>query len=215
METKTKLFIQIPDCISRNETAKMDSNTFAVYTYLSFLHFRNNKEDEIKHFDHNKFKHKLHITDNRTLKKCLINLHKQGYILEYIDKLPSKGTITITFQPMPIDDDITFKQIPASILNRIDKIGTIGLRLLIYYESYINRKDPVTEQFAYPSIETTAKLLKLNEDTITKYNDILVKEKLLKVTKHKLEYVDELNELDEPIRFTKYHNHYHVLIHNL
>jgi hypothetical protein len=134
--------------------------------------------------------------------------------MEYIDKLPSKGTITITFKPMPIED-LIFKQVQATILNRIDKIGTTGMRLLFYYESYINRQDPITEQFAYPSIETASKILKIDEDTITKYNEILVKEKLLKITKHKLEYTDELNALDEPIRFIKYHNHYHVQLHNL
>jgi hypothetical protein len=214
MENKKKLFIQIPDCIIRNETAKMDANTFAVYTYLSFLHFRNGKQDEIKNFDHNSFKHKLHITDNRTLKKCLTNLHKQGYIFEYIDKLPSKGTISITFQPMPVDI-LTFTQFPASILNRIDQIGTIGLRLLVYYESFINRQDPITEQFAYPAIETTSKTLGINKNTILKFNEILVAAKLLKITKHKIEFVDELDELDQPIRFTKYNNHYHVQINKL
>jgi DNA-binding transcriptional regulator YhcF (GntR family) len=101
------------------------------------------------------------------------------------------------------------------MLNRIDQIGTIGLRLLVYYESFINRQEPITEQYAYPSIETTSKTLGINKNTILKFNEILVTAKLLKITKHKIEFVDELDELDQPIRFTKYNNHYHVQINKL
>jgi hypothetical protein len=213
MEEKKKLFIQLPDCISRNEVSKMDSNTFAVYTYLTFLRFRNYEEDTIK-LDHNKFKHKLYISDNRTLKKVFETLHKQGYIMEYINKFPSKGRINVTFEPMPIEN-LTFKQVPASILNRIESIGVIGLRLFCYYNSFINRTDPIEKQFSYPAIETTSKALGLNKDTVTKYNEILVNKQLLKITKHKLEYVNEYDLLDEPIGFTKYNNHYHVLFNTL
>jgi hypothetical protein len=212
MEKKT-LIIQIPDKIIRNESSKMDSNTFAVYTYLKFLHFRNYNEDVIV-IDHNKFKHKLYISDNRTLKKCLTTLHKQGYILEYIDKLPTKGTLTITFEPMELTD-ITFTQLPANILSRIDNIGTIGMRLLFYYESFINRMDDIAKQFAYPAIETTSKALGLNKETVIKYNELLIKNKLLKVTKHKLEYTGDYDNLDNPILFTKYNNHYHVRVDKL
>jgi hypothetical protein len=210
---KKQIFIQIPDCIARNEISKIDSNTFAVYTYLTFLHFRNYNNNEMT-IDHNKFKHKLYISDNRTLKKAFLTLHKQGYILEYINSLPTKGTLNLTFEPLPLDN-LTFKQVPASILNRIENIGVIGLRLFFYYNSFINRTDEQIKQIAYPAIETTSKALGLNKDTITKYNDTLVKNNLLKVTKHKLEYVGEYNLLDEPITFTKYNNHYHVLVDNL
>jgi hypothetical protein len=203
---KTKLFIQIPDNIIRNTTSKMDSNTFAVYTYLTFLHFRNYKEDAIK-LDHNKFKHKLYITDNRTFKKALTTLHKQGLILEYINKLPTKGGLTLTFNPAPLDNGFT--QLPATIFNMMEHIGTVGLRMLFYYESFINRTDPIEKQIAYPAIETTAATLGINKDTVIKYNDILIKCKLLKVTKHKIEHTGEYNNLDEPI-FTKYNNHYNV-----
>jgi hypothetical protein len=207
MEEKKKLFIQIPDTVIRNTSSKMDSNTFAVYTYLTFLHFRNYKDDSIK-MDHNKFKHKLYITDNRTFKKALISLHKQGMILEYINKLPTKGTLTITFNPVPLDNG-TFTQLPATIFNMMEHIGTVGLRLLFYYESFINRTDSTERQFAFPAIETTAATLGINKDTVIKYNDILIKCKLLKVTKHKIEHTGEYNNLDEPI-FTKYNNHYYV-----
>jgi DNA-binding transcriptional regulator YhcF (GntR family) len=115
---------------------------------------------------------------------------------------------------MPLDNK-TFKQVPASVLNRIDNIGVIGLRLLFYYESFINRTDDITKQFAFPAIETTSKALGLNKNTVIKYNEILESQNLLKVTKHKLEYVDEYTSLDEPIGFIKYHNHYNVLVNNL
>ncbi|MEH7116183.1 hypothetical protein V7128_01990 [Neobacillus vireti] len=207
MEEKKHLIIQVPDCIVRNETSKMDANTFAAYTYLKFLHFRNYNDDILK-IDHNKFKHKLYISDNRTLKKAFTTLHKQGYILEYINKLPTKGALTFTFEPMPLDD-LTFTQLPVTIFNFMEHIGTVGLRLLFYYESFINRQDDPSKQFAFPAIETTSKSLGINKDTIIKYHDILIKHNLLKVTKHKIEHSGEYNEWDEPI-FTKYNNHYYV-----
>jgi hypothetical protein len=151
----------------------------------------------------------LYISDNRTLKKCFINLHKQGIILEYVNSLPTKGTLNITFNPVSLEDK-HFTQLPATILNRIDNIGTIGIRLIFYYESFINRYDEPNKQFAFPSIETISKTLKINPETIIKYNGILVKNKLLKITKHKLEYANEYNQLDEPIGFIKYNNHYYV-----
>lgn len=207
MENKTKLIIQIPDSVIRNTDNKIDCTTFSIYTYLTFLHFRNYKEDTIK-LDHNKFKHKLYITDNRTFKKALTTLHKQGLILEYIDKLPTKGALTVTFNPVPLDKG-KFTQLPATIFNFMEHIGTVGLRLLFFYESYINRTDPITEQFAYPAIETTAAILGINKDTVIKYNNLLIKHNLIKVTKHEIEHTGEYNNLDEPI-FTKYNNHYYV-----
>jgi hypothetical protein len=207
MEEKKKLIIQIPDSIIRNTNNKIDCTTFSIYTYLTFLQFRKYQEDTFK-IDHNKFKHKLYITDNRTFKKALTTLHKQGVILEYINKLPTKGALTVTFNPVPLENG-TFTQLPATIFNMMEHIGTVGLRMLFYYESFINRTDPIEKQFAFPAIETTAATLGINKDTVIKYNDILIKCKLLKVTKHKIEHTGEYNNLDEPI-FTKYNNHYYV-----
>ncbi|MFO1442833.1 hypothetical protein KDN24_06345 [Bacillus sp. Bva_UNVM-123] len=212
MENKKKLIIQIPDEIIRNEYFKMDSNTFAVYAYLKFLHFRNYNNSEMK-IDHNKFKHKLLISDNRTFKKCLSNLHKNQIILECVTKFPTKGSLSFTFDPIPFEVK-TFTQLPATVLNRMEHIGTIGLRLLFYYESFINRKDDVMSQFAFPSIETTSKTLGLSKDTIIDYNELLKRNKLIKIRRQKLECNGEYDNLDNPL-FTKYNNHYYVKTENL
>jgi hypothetical protein len=208
MEEKKKIMIQVPDYIIRNNEIKMDANTFGVYVYLKFHHFLSVNKEEAMKIDHMKLKSKLGISDNRTIKKCLTNLHKLGIIFEYIDKLPSNGSISITLnQESHIEKQFT--QLPATILNRIDNIGLIGLRLIYYYESYINRSSRLDQQLAYPSIELSAKDLKLNKNTILNYNEILRKNKLIKIEKAKLEYHED------SAFFDKYYNKYHVLVDKL
>lgn len=211
-EGKKKLLVQIPDEIIRNQIFKMNANTFGMYVLLKFNHFRNYNKDEMN-IDHNKIKHKLYISDNRTLKKSFEVLHKQQIILEYITVLPKRGSLDITFNPTPFETE-KFTQLPATIFSRIEHIGLIGLRLIFYYESFINRKDKAEKQFAFPGIETTAKTLGINEETVIKYNEILKKNKLLKITKHKLETNHEYDNQGN-IMFTKYNNHYHVRLENL
>lgn len=212
MESKKKLMIQIPDEIVRNKNFKMDSNTFGIYTYLKFLHFRNFNVNEME-IDHNSFKHKLYIADNRTLKNCLTKLHKNQIILEYINKLPTKGCLKLTFNPEPFKS-ISFTQLPATILNRIEHIGTTGLRLLFYYESFINRSVPEqSKHFAFPAIETISKDTGLNKETIVTYNEILKKNKFLKIVKHEIKW-EGYDDLDKPL-FTKYNNHYFVRLENM
>jgi hypothetical protein len=212
MNDKKQLIIQVPDEIIRNTNFKLDSHTFATYTYLKFLHFRNYFGDVLE-LDHNAFKGKLCMADNRTLKKCLLNLHKQGIVLEYIDKLPKQKALTLTFDPVPFESK-TFTQLPANILYKIEHIGVIGLRLLFYYESYINRADVLEKQFAFPAIETIAKDLNINKETVIEYNSKLKKNKLIKIIKHKLEWSGDYDNLDAAI-YTKYNNHYYVQINNI
>lgn len=212
MENKKQLIIQIPDNIIRNTDIKLDSYTFATYTYLKFLKFRNFNNDVIE-IDHKAFKGKLCMADNRTLKKCLINLYNEGIILEYISNLPKKTALSITFEPFA-EHPKTFTQLPANILNRIEHIGVIGLRLLFYYESFINRSVSIEKHFAFPAIETIAKDLYLNKETIIEYNEKLKKHKLLKIIKHKLEPSGEYDSLDSAL-FTKYNNHYYVQVNKI
>jgi hypothetical protein len=212
MENKKKLIIQIPDEIIRNSIFNLDANTFATYTYLKFLYFRNYNESTIE-LDTKEVKRILNLTDNRTLKKCLNNLHKNDMLVDEVKNLPKRNPLTIQFIP---DMFITekFTQLPATILYKLKDMGSIGLRLLFYYESYINRTEPIQKQFAFPGIETIAKDLHINKETVTEYNRILVKEKLIKITKHKLQPSGEFDELDRGL-FTKYNHHYHVQIDKL
>lgn len=212
MEDKKKLVIQIPDDIVRNKAFKMNSNTFGIYALLKFLHFRNYNKNELT-IDHNHLKHKLYISDNRTMKKAFTTLHKQQIILEHVSKLPTRGALNITFDPEAVQS-AKFTQLPATILNRMEHIGTIGLRLLFYYESFINRKDKPEKQFAFPAIETISKDLGLDESTIIKYNEILKKNKLLKIKKHKIMWDGQYDELDK-ILYVKYNNHYFVKVESM
>jgi hypothetical protein len=212
MENKKKLIIQIPDEIIRNKYSVMDSNTFATYTYLKFLHFRNYGKETIE-IVISDFKHTLNISDNRTIKKCLLNLHKMGVVLELIDTLPKRKPITLTFNPEPFES-IAFTQLPATILYKINKIGTIGLRILFYYESFINRKDRREKQYAFPAIETTAADLNINKETVIEYNRILHDNDLLIITKHEIQFEGAYNDLDKPL-FTRYNNHYNVILKNI
>lgn len=211
MKIKNNIKIQIPDEIIRNKYFVIDSNTFAMYTYFKYLHFRqyNNAMIEVDITD---LKNTLHITDNRTLKKCFMSLYNQDIILECITKMPTRKPITITFAPELIKSD-TFTQLPATILDKIDMIGTTGLRLLFYYESFINRKSKLERQFAFPAIETTAATLNINKETVVNYNKILHDNGLLLIIKYEIKWNGEYTE--DKQHFTKYNNHYIVQLKNI
>jgi hypothetical protein len=121
--------------------------------------------------------------------------------------------MTINFIP---DLFITekFTQLPATILNKIDTIGTTGLRLLYYYESFVNRTERLERQFAFPSLLTIGKALKINKDTVIEYNRILHKNDLVSIIKHELKHDGEYNEQGKQL-FIKYNNHYRVQVQNL
>lgn len=212
MTDKKKLVVQIPDEIIRNKGIELDTYSFTTYVLLKFLHFRNYNKDEME-IDHNHLKHKLYISDNRTLKKVLAILHMNQFILEYINRLPSRGSLKLTFDPIPFKSK-KFTQLPITVLNKIEHIGNVGVRLLFYYESFINRKEQLVKQFAFPGIETISSDLGLDQNTIIKYNTILKEHGLLKIDKHKLEHDFEYDDFGD-LLFTKYNNHYYVQINNL
>lgn len=212
MSNKTKLVVQVPDEIIRNKYFDLDKYSFGVYTLLLFLQFRQFGKQELD-IDHRNLMHKLYISDTRTLKKALKVLHKNGLIKEDVHRLPTKGSIKITLNDLPFETQ-AFTQLPVTVFNKVEHIGLIGLRLMFYYESYINRYGEAEKQFCFASLETISDHLKFDEDTITKYNQTLSKNRLLKVTKHKLECTYEYDEFDNII-FTKYNNHYHVKLDNI
>ncbi|MEM4994933.1 hypothetical protein WKH56_20425 [Priestia sp. SB1] len=209
---KKMIKVQIPDEIIRNVECKLTACDFAIYSILKYHNFRQYGECEFKSLDHQKLKHKLYISDNRTFKKSLSSLHKQGFIINEIRRLPTKGGIDIIFNPVPIESK-KFTQLPATIFNKIEHIGWTGFRLLYYYESYINRTEEPSKHYCFAGQETISKHLGIDTDTIKKYNDILVKHKLLKIVKHKLECTYEYDDLDNLI-YTKYNNHYFVRLEN-
>jgi hypothetical protein len=212
MEIPNNIKIQIPDEIIRNTIFIMDSNTFAMYVYLKYKYFRNHNKSEIE-LDITELKDTLHITDNRTIKKCLLKLHSNNIIVEKIDKLPTRKVMPINFIPDLFITE-TFTQLPATILNKIDVIGTTGLRLLFYYESFVNRKERLERQFSFPSLLTTGKALNINKDTVIEYNKILHKNDLVSIIKYELKWDGEYTEQNKQ-QFIKYNNHYSVQIKNL
>lgn len=189
--------VQIPNSIVKNK--EITVNAFAVYVYLKRESFRK-REDKLKlKLDHNEIKHKLGMSkDNRPLLAALQNLHRQGLIKEEILKMPIHSPLFITLievEPAP------FTQLPIEIIEKVPTIKSRGLRLMYYYESYINRKQ-VLRQFAFPSFETIQEDLGFNQNTIIKYNKLLVDNKMLKVTKHKAEQGE--------FGFEKWNNHYFI-----
>jgi hypothetical protein len=212
MEILKNIKIQIPDEVIRNNIFVLDSNSFAIYVYLKYKYFRNHNNAEIE-LDIQELKDTLHITDNRTLKKCLIKLYDNNIIIERIEKLPTRQIMTISFIPDLFITE-TFTQLPATILNKINVIGTTGMRLLFYYESFVNRNDRLDRQFAFPSLLTTGKALNINKDTVIEYNKILHDNDLVSIIKFELKHDGEYNEENKP-QFIKYNNHYRVQVQNL
>ncbi|MGG2091271.1 hypothetical protein AB1283_00710 [Bacillus sp. S13(2024)] len=211
-ESKNKIMLQIPDEIIRNSWFYLDDQSFCTYGLLKHSLFRSFNEGNELQIDHNKLKHKLHIGDNRTLKKIFKALHQNQIVMEHITAFPRKGSIALTLDPLT-DKSNSFTQLPVSLFGKSEHIGVTGIRLLYYYESYINRKDTLTRQYAFPSIETTSADLKLNHNTIITYNKLLKKHRLLKIVKHVLEedaYDDEYN-----VQYIKYNNHYFVRTENM
>lgn len=96
----------------------------------------------------------------------------------------------------------------GSLLRHIPTIDCTGVRLVSYYESYINRSSAIN-QFCYASIETITKETGLAKNTIIKYNKILCDKGFISVDKHKLG-TDYKYDGKDKIVFSKYNNHYTV-----
>ncbi|MFJ3388810.1 hypothetical protein [Lysinibacillus sp. NPDC086135] len=203
MSEEKAIWLQVPTEIVRNIGFNVDEKSFAIYAFLLFKKFKafNNCKIDVSLKD---IKVVTGITDNRTIKKCFVNLHDQGLIKYELDKdkLPiNKPLQIIMLEPYKSD---YFTQIPLELIKSIDRIGLIGFRLMYYYESYINRSN-ITKLFCYPSYETIQIDLGISNFSVTKYNKLLAKEKLITITKHKAEY-DPFGDGG----LEKFNNHYTV-----
>jgi hypothetical protein len=175
---------------------------------LCFLYFKNYKNEEIK-VDHKKLMGKLMIGDTRTLKSRLNQLHKSGLIHNKIEKLPRKGEMTILFNSKVIEESKHFTMMNVKIFDYMSDISYHAVRLIFYYKSHINVKDDRNLNFCFVGVETLKNRLKMGGHTIKVANDELIKNKLLKIERHKLENTNSYNEDDELI-FDRYNNHYIV-----
>lgn len=205
---KRKPFTQIPDNVVRNN--KISSGEFVLLLKFKYQYYLNKNNKELI-FDLNKLKCSMNINDSRTLKKYLLNLHEHK-LIDIYGELTGRKPITFNLNIDKIEEK-PFTQLPTSIMDKIDKIDSTGIRLLYYYESYIVRSN-VNKQFSYAALKTIERDTGINEKTIVKYNRILEKEKLLQVKKHKLSTEYNYTDNDDLI-FDKYNNHYYVQIENM
>ncbi|WP_169834405.1 hypothetical protein [Paenibacillus donghaensis] len=200
-----KSVIQMSNAIIRDR--EIGSVEFSLLLRLKYLIYENRGSGEI-YIDIPKLRMKMEISDNRTLKKHLANLHKWGYINNFVKierSTPSLISLDLKKFATPKKE---YTQLPLSILSRVGTIGHTGVRLLYYFESYINRSI-VQNQFCYSAVITICRDTGLGKTTVKEYVDILKKEKLLHVVAHKIGHNNQYNDNDE-LEFTKYNNHYYV-----
>lgn len=187
--------IQIPNSVIKNRDITV--NAFGLYVYLKRESFK--KRDSKLQLDHKRVRHELGMKDNRPLIAAFQNLHSQGLIGEEILKMPIHSPLNITLLEIALEP---FTQLPIELLDKVNTIKPYGLRLLYYYESFINRKQ-ILRLFAFPCFETIKNDIGISHNAIIKYNNVLVKNKMLKIDKHKTEQGD--------YGFEKWNNHYSVL----
>lgn len=206
--------IQIPNSIVRSGTFSpvefvMIGNLIQAY----YMQPGDNKQ-YIFEIDHSNFMHYSKVKKNETFKKYLSNLHNNGIILNEIDKLPRKDGLKIHINSNLINPEY-FTQMEYSTLSRkvIDKVGHTGIRLLYYYESFINRKN--NKEFCFVSIETIQKELGLSNKTITEYNKKLKAAYFIKVEANPIDHEYFTTSKGDRLLFTKYNNHYYVKQENI
>lgn len=202
------MHVKVPTKIIRNEENFISNGSFTLYVRLCHLYFKNKRQEELK-IDHNKLMINIRITDTRTLKKRLGELHKNGLLREEISKFPKKGETVIKMNGKEIDDCGLFTMMNLTLFNYMDKLDDHSFRLLFYYKSHINKDDKNSVDYCFVGMNTLAERLKMAKKTIVEANELLVKNKLIKIKKHKLEDSGTYDVNDELI-FEKYNNHYFV-----
>lgn len=191
------LMLQIPTSVIRGEDVKLDALSFVVYAYILRDKFKNFNVDTFP-VSLGDMRDTLAVKDNRTIKNSIIKLNKYNMISGVPDKINFKSKIYINIADLKRRK---FTQLPIQLLEKVSHIGAEGFRLLYYYESYINRKES-WKLYAYPSYKKIAEDLKIGFETISKYNDILVKNKMIKIEKFETDITVE--------GIVKYNNHYSI-----
>ncbi|MEC1697737.1 hypothetical protein [Schinkia azotoformans] len=208
--------VQVPTDFVRNPD--VPCNVFVLYAKLIQLYYATYQKEEFE-ADHKMLMYYLNIGDNRTLKKSYNMLFEMGYVKNKVETLPRKKPITVKMNIEKIpnkDNGIMFTQLPTSILDLVvlKAIGEIGLRIMYYIQSRINKTQGIysSSNFCYASEETIAKEIGVDRKTVIEYLKVLHKIKFLKIDKHKLEETGEYLRKGETdiIQFIKYNNHYFV-----
>jgi hypothetical protein len=203
--------IQMRTDIVRNKN--INALEFVLLAKLIQAYYLSGKKDEFE-LQHKNLIFLLNIGDNNTFKKAYNHLFDQGHILNKIISLPRKNGLPVKINPeiIPELNKDTFTQVTKDVLDKcvIDEIGYVGVRLIYYYQSYINKKEK--KDHCYASEDTIADHLGISRRSVINYNNKFKENKLVKIVAHELketgEYVTKGNELVSV--FNKYNNHYFV-----
>lgn len=205
--------IQVPTEIVRNN--KINALEFVLLSKLIQAYYLCGKVDEFE-LDHKNLMYLLNIGDNNTFKKVMNKLFVHGYLLSEIKSLPRKGAITVKMNVNVIPElnkNMMFTQLTKDVLHKsiIDTVGYIGVRLIYYYQSYINHKEE-KKNHCYAAEETIAFDIGITKKTVIEYNKKLSKNKFVKIVSHDLNDTGEYVRKDdnEIIYYNKYNNHYFV-----
>lgn len=200
-------YVQIPKSIVKD--TNISALEFCILVRFKFLQFLSGGSSEFE-VDFTEMKRILDIADNRTLKKSLSKLYSEQYLLEEVDiHRKKKSLVKLNKNKFRLNSNFT--QLPARIFGKIKDIRYVGLRLLFYYEGYINRKHTLN-QFCFVSQDTIQKELKISKMTVIEHNKLLMKAKLLSVTQH--EVIPEFDENGD-LNWNRFNNHYEVRLDNL
>lgn len=204
-----KVYVRVPTDIVRNENIYISNQEFQLYARLCFLYFRNYQKEELE-IDHRRLMYSLCISDTRTLKKRLGNLHNLGLIRNKIDRFPKRSPLQIIINADKIKESKQFTQLNANIFDKAEEINEHSFRLMFYYKSHINLKDKKNDRsYCFVGYETLTRRLKMGRETISDANTLLKKNKMIKIEKHKLKHDNEYDEEDE-LLYDKYNNHYRI-----
>jgi hypothetical protein len=203
----SKSVIQIPNEIIRNEGVQLNAIEFVMLLFLKKLYFLSGNKDTFE-IDPKKLMCHIGIGDNRTFKKIFGTLYENGFILEKMESVPRGKPLVVKLNISKLECKSGFTQLPTKLLDKANEIGCVGVRLLYYYESYINRKNNKVD-FCYASYETITSALGIGKQTVSDTNQVLVKCKYLKITKHQLGTEYKYNN-DDVLMFEKWNNHYDV-----
>jgi hypothetical protein len=197
------LYLQVPTFLVRNEGVQLNATDFTMWASLKNAAFITGCLE--LSVDHLTLKNQLNIKDSRVLKTSLTTLYRHGLINSWDGHLPKRKPLMID-----VDGDVVgrkpFTQLPATVLSHIRTIGHIGLRILFYYESRINRTR-LQRQFCFSSFESISKELGISPTTLSKYNTLLVSSGLLTITKSALATDNSYNS-DGSLIFNRFNNHY-------
>lgn len=157
-------------------------------------------------------KSRLSVSSDSTMKTALNQLKGLGYILN-MSHIVNKKPITIEVNQSKLERTNQFTQLPTALIDYVSEIGHTGIRLLYYYESFVNGKTGKVT-YAFPGFKRICDEANINQDTLHKYNKLLIKKKLLRIDKHKKTSTLQYDDQDREI-VTKYNNHYYVRHENI